>query len=195
MPDNSTSTLESEPSDNDIDVLYDEAVGRYLIARDPIGIIPLYYGFDDEHQLYVASEMKALVDVCNVVSEFPPGHYWASGDDEPTPYYRRPWQDFSPVEHARTSVEAVGEALENAVVSHLMTDVPYGVLLSGGLDSSIIAAVTQKHVGKMIDEGVPMNVVKRVLYTCEVAGYGRIRLAIGDGRKASEGAEGHAAEE
>ena len=58
-------------------VLYDEAAGRYLIARDPIGIIPLYYGFDDEHQLFVASEMKALMDVCNVVMEFPPGHYWA----------------------------------------------------------------------------------------------------------------------
>jgi asparagine synthase (glutamine-hydrolysing) len=119
-------------------VLYDEDKNRYLIARDPIGIIPLYYGFDDEHQLYVASEMKALVGVCNVVSEFPPGHYWLSGDDQPTQYYHRPWQDFSAVEDAESSTEAVAAAMEKSVISHLMTDVPYGVLLSGGLDSSII---------------------------------------------------------
>jgi len=133
-------------------VLYDETAKRYLIARDPIGIIPLYYGFDDKQQLYVASEMKALVDVCDVVSEFPPGHYWASEDDKPTPYYQRPWQEYSAVENAETSVEAVGEALEKAVISHLMTDVPYGVLLSGGLDSSIIAAVTQRHASMRVED-------------------------------------------
>jgi len=133
-------------------VLYDETAGRYLIARDPIGIMPLYYGFDDEHQLYVASEMKALVDVCNVVAEFPPGHYWLGGDEEPTRYYQRPWQDFSAVEHAESSVQAVGEAMEKSVISHLMTDVPYGVLLSGGLDSSIIAALTQKHAGMRVED-------------------------------------------
>ncbi len=133
-------------------VLYDETNERYLVARDPIGIIPLYYGFDDEHQLFVASEMKALVDVCNVVFEFPPGHCWMSGDDQPQPYYQRPWQDFSSVENAETSVKALGEALERSVTSHLMTDVPYGVLLSGGLDSSIIAAVTQKHAGMRVED-------------------------------------------
>jgi len=137
-------------------VLYDEAKDRYLIARDPIGIIPLYYGFDEEHQLYVASEMKALVDVCNVVSEFPPGHYWMSEwgkeDSKPEPYYQRPWQEFSAVENAETSVKAVGDALEEAVISHLMTDVPYGVLLSGGLDSSIIAAVTQRHASMRVED-------------------------------------------
>ena len=133
-------------------VLYDEAADRYLIARDPIGIIPLYYGFDDDHQLYVASEMKALIDVCNVVLEFPPGHYWVSGDGQPKQYYQRPWQDFAAVENAETSVKAVGDALEKSVVSHLMTDVPYGVLLSGGLDSSIIAAVTQKHASMRVED-------------------------------------------
>jgi asparagine synthase (glutamine-hydrolysing) len=133
-------------------VLYDETAGRYLIARDPIGIIPLYYGFDDEHQLFVASEMKALVDICNVVLEFPPGHSWMSGEDKPQPYYQRPWQDFSAVENAETSVTQVGEALEKSVISHLMTDVPYGVLLSGGLDSSIIAAVTQKHASMRVED-------------------------------------------
>lgn len=134
-------------------VLYDETAGRYLIARDPIGIIPLYYGFDEEHRLYVASEMKALVNVCNVVSEFPPGHYWMSDNEGPQPYYQRPWQEFSTVENAETSVKAIGEALEKAVVSHLMTDVPYGVLLSGGLDSSIIAAVTQIHASMRVEDG------------------------------------------
>ena len=105
-------------------VLYDEHKKQYLIARDPIGIIPLYYGFDDEHRLYVASEMKALVDVCNVVLEFPPGHYWKSGEEGPKQYYQRPWQDFEAVENAQTSFKAVGEALEKSVISHLMTDVP-----------------------------------------------------------------------
>lgn len=133
-------------------VLYDETAGHYLIARDPIGIIPLYYGFDEQHRLYVASEMKALMDVCNVVSEFPPGHYWTSETEKPVRYYDPPWQDFAAVEHASTSVKAVGEALEKSVISHLMTDVPYGVLLSGGLDSSIIAAVTQKHASMRVED-------------------------------------------
>ena len=133
-------------------VLYDETAGRYLIARDPIGIIPLYYGFDEQHRLYVASEMKALMGVCNVVSEFPPGHYWTSESEQPVIYYDRPWQDFAAVEHAETSTKAVAEALEKSVISHLMTDVPYGVLLSGGLDSSIIAAVTQKHASMRVED-------------------------------------------
>lgn len=133
-------------------VLYDESADRFLIARDPIGIIPLYYGYDDEHQLYVASEMKALMNVCTIVMEFPPGHYWTSGEDKPKPYYRRDWQEFSAVENARTDVGAVREGLEKAVVSHLMTDVPYGVLLSGGLDSSIVAAITQKHASMRVED-------------------------------------------
>jgi asparagine synthase (glutamine-hydrolysing) len=133
-------------------VLYDETADRYLIARDPIGIIPLYYGFDDEHRLYVASEMKALIEVCNVVIEFPPGHYWMSGQEQPQRYYQRPWQEFVAVENAETNVSALADALEKSVVSHLMTDVPYGVLLSGGLDSSIIAAITQKHAGMRIED-------------------------------------------
>ena len=133
-------------------VLYDETNDRHLIARDPIGIIPLYYGYDDEHQLYVASEMKALMGICTVVMEFPPGHYWSSEDEQPTPYYQREWQDFSAVENAETDIKAIGTALEKSVISHLMTDVPYGVLLSGGLDSSIIAAVTQKHAGMRVED-------------------------------------------
>jgi asparagine synthase (glutamine-hydrolysing) len=133
-------------------VLYDEIRDSYLIARDPIGIIPLYYGFDDAQQLYVASEMKALMDVCAEVHEFPPGHFWDSGSDEPRKYYEREWLDFAAVENARTKPGAIRAALEDAVVSHLMTDVPYGVLLSGGLDSSIIAALTQLHARKRVED-------------------------------------------
>ena len=133
-------------------VLYDQAVDRYLIARDPIGIISLYYGFDDLQQLYVASEMKALMAVCSEVHEFPPGHYWASSDDAPVKFYARPWMSYESVREARTDTRAVRDALEKAVTSHLMTDVPYGVLLSGGLDSSIIAAVTQLHARRRVED-------------------------------------------
>jgi asparagine synthase (glutamine-hydrolysing) len=133
-------------------VLYDERLDRYLIARDPIGIIPLYYGFDDAQQLFVASEMKALMEVCTEVHEFPPGHFWDSRHPAPRKYYERDWMDFSSVRKARTQAGALRAALEDAVVSHLMTDVPYGVLLSGGLDSSIVAALTQLHARKRVED-------------------------------------------
>ncbi|NIP19434.1 MAG: asparagine synthase B [Xanthomonadales bacterium] len=133
-------------------VLYDEAADRYLIARDPIGIIPLYYGFDDAQQLYVASEMKALMDVCTEVHEFPPGHVWDSRDHAPRRYYERDWMEYAAVKNVRTDPKALRQGLEDSVVSHLMTDVPYGVLLSGGLDSSIIAALTQLHAQKRVED-------------------------------------------
>jgi len=132
--------------------LYDEEQDRWMMARDPIGIIPLYYGHDANGQLFVASEMKALMDVCNQVHEFPPGHYWVSGQDEPQRWYRRDWENFSAVENAVTDRAALREALERAVVSHLMTDVPYGVLLSGGLDSSITAALAAKHAAMRVED-------------------------------------------
>jgi asparagine synthase (glutamine-hydrolysing) len=133
-------------------ILYDEIEDSYLIARDPIGIIPLYYGFDDSQQLFVASEMKALSDVCTEVHEFPPGHYWQSNEEAPVRYYDRPWQSFDAVSEAPSESIVIREALEKSVISHLMTDVPYGVLLSGGLDSSIIAAVTQLHARRRIED-------------------------------------------
>ncbi len=133
-------------------ILYDEIENSYLIARDPIGIIPLYYGFDDSQQLFVASEMKALTGVCSEVHEFPPGHYWHSNDEAPVRYYDRPWQSFDAVSEAPSESIVIREALEKSVISHLMTDVPYGVLLSGGLDSSIIAAVTQLHARRRIED-------------------------------------------
>jgi asparagine synthase (glutamine-hydrolysing) len=132
--------------------LYDEDKDFWLMARDPIGIIPLFYGHDSENRLYVASEMKALMDVCNQVHEFPPGHYWCSGEAAPVRWYRRDWENYATVKDAVTDREAMCQALEDAVVSHLMTDVPYGVLLSGGLDSSITAALAAKHAAMRIEE-------------------------------------------
>lgn len=132
--------------------LYDEDEDFWMMARDPIGIIPLYYGHDDQGQLFVASEMKALMDVCNQVHEFPPGHYWCTGLDVPQRWYHRDWEDFDAVKDATTDRIALHDALENAVVSHLMTDVPYGVLLSGGLDSSITAALAAKHAAMRVED-------------------------------------------
>jgi len=132
--------------------LYDEERDVWMMARDPIGIIPLYYGHDANGQLFVASEMKALMDVCNQVHEFPPGHYWTSGQDLPQRWYHRDWETFEAVENAVSDRAALREALERAVVSHLMTDVPYGVLLSGGLDSSITAALAAKHAGMRVED-------------------------------------------
>ena len=132
--------------------LYDEEKDFWMMARDPIGIIPLYYGHDAHGQLFVASEMKALMDVCNQVHEFPPGHCWCSGQQEPEQWYRRAWTEFDSVKDAVTDRDTLREALEQAVISHLMTDVPYGVLLSGGLDSSITAALAARHAAMRIED-------------------------------------------
>ncbi len=132
--------------------LYDDDSGQYLIARDPIGIIPLYYGHDQHGQLLIASEMKALIDVCSTVSEFPPGHYWSSSDNQPVRWFKPGWEDYQAVAEANDDGAILREALEQSVTRHLMTDVPYGVLLSGGLDSSIIAALAQKHAARRIED-------------------------------------------
>ncbi|HKJ17644.1 MAG TPA: asparagine synthase B [Xanthomonadales bacterium] len=132
--------------------LYDEESDQWLIARDPIGIMPLYFGHDDQGQLFVASEMKALMDVCVEVEEFPQGHYWVSGQEAPQRFYNRDWEAFDVVATAKTDRAALRTALEDAVTGHLMTDVPYGVLLSGGLDSSIIAALAAKHAAMRVED-------------------------------------------
>lgn len=133
-------------------ILVDETDNSYLIARDHMGIIPLYYGYDMHGQLYVASEMKALVPVCRTVTEFPPGHYWSSRDGKITPYYSRDWREFDNVKDNKGSAQEIHDALSNAVKSHMMSDVPYGVLLSGGLDSSVISAVAQKYAQNRIED-------------------------------------------
>ena len=134
-------------------VLYDIERDRYLMARDHLGIVPLYTGRDDEGRFHVASEMKALTPVCRSVEEFPPGHVLDSTDAPAGPrrYYRRSWR--SPAGAvAKPSPARIREALEAAVHRQLMSDVPYGVLLSGGLDSSIISAVTRRYARRRIED-------------------------------------------
>lgn len=133
--------------------LYDEEKDAYLIGRDHIGIIPLYIGHDEHGNFYVASEMKALVDVCNHIEEFPAGHYMWSKDEKPIKYYSRDWENFENIKENQSSSSEIREGLEAAVHRQLMCDVPYGVLLSGGLDSSIISAITQKFAAKRIESG------------------------------------------
>lgn len=133
-------------------VLYDEEKDTYLIGRDHIGIIPLYQGYDEHGNYYVASEMKALVPVCKTISEFPPGCYYGSADSEPQRYYTRDWNGYAAVQGNSTSKEELTQALEDAVKRQLMTDVPYGVLLSGGLDSSITSAVAKRFAAMRIED-------------------------------------------
>ncbi|WP_210449912.1 asparagine synthase B [Vibrio crassostreae] len=133
-------------------VLYDEEKDEYLVGRDHIGIIPLYQGYDEHGNYYVASEMKALVEVCKTISEFPPGSFYSSKDAEPQRYYIRDWNEYAAVQGNSTSKEELTEALEAAVKRQLMTDVPYGVLLSGGLDSSITSAVAKRFAAMRIED-------------------------------------------
>ncbi|PMH25819.1 asparagine synthase B [Vibrio lentus] len=133
-------------------VLYDEEKDEYLVGRDHIGIIPLYQGYDEHGNYYVASEMKALVPVCKTISEFPPGSFYSSKDAEPQRYYTRDWNEYAAVQGNSTSKEELTEALEAAVKRQLMTDVPYGVLLSGGLDSSITSAVAKRFAAMRIED-------------------------------------------
>lgn len=132
--------------------LYDEEQDSYLIGRDHIGIIPLYTGRDQHGNLYVASEMKALTPICSSIEEFPPGHYLYSKEGTLRPYYQRDWQSFDAVKNNSAKAEDVKDALEAAVKRQLMCDVPYGVLLSGGLDSSVISAITQKFAAKRVED-------------------------------------------
>ena len=133
-------------------ILYDERKESYLIARDPIGIIPLYTGYDQHGNFFVSSEMKAISEVCETVQTFPPGHYLSSETGEITPYYQPAWQDYQQVSQMSARAQDVRESLTASVKRHLMTDVPYGVLLSGGLDSSIVAAVAKQFVERRIED-------------------------------------------
>jgi asparagine synthase (glutamine-hydrolysing) len=133
--------------------LWDAAARRYLIARDPIGVCSLYWGHDSQGRLCVASEMKALVGVCTDIAEFPPGHYYDSVAGKLARYYRKPWHDVRPVQTQRMDVRALRVAFEQAVHRQLMTDVPYGVLLSGGLDSSLVAACAAQFARQRIEDG------------------------------------------
>lgn len=131
--------------------LYDEENDFMMVARDPIGVIPLYTGTDAKGHRYFASELKALEGYCNVIEPFLPGHVWDSRTGEMRRWYKRDWESYDAVKDNETSIPALREALEKAVERQLMSDVPYGVLLSGGLDSSIISAVAAKYAPRRIE--------------------------------------------
>lgn len=132
--------------------LWDAEWGRVVIGRDPIGVCPLYWGHDADGHLLVASEMKALADVCDDVTPFPPGHVYDSATGELRQYYVKPWREHAATQGTDVTPEALREAFEQAVHRQLMTDVPYGVLLSGGLDSSLVAACAAKFARDRIED-------------------------------------------
>ena len=131
--------------------LYDEEQDTFLIARDPIGVIPLYIGYDADGKVYCASELKALEGFCDRYEPFLPGHYYDSKEGKMTRWYTRDWMSYDAVKDNPASVEELREALEAAVRRQLMSDVPYGVLLSGGLDSSVISAVAKKYASHRVE--------------------------------------------
>jgi len=133
--------------------LYDEEKDDFLIARDPIGVIPLYIGYDSDGKIYVSSELKALEGKCESYKPFLPGHYYLGSEGKMVRWYQRDWFDYEAVKNNPATVGLVHDALESAVKRQLMCDVPYGVLLSGGLDSSVISAIAEKHAGKRIESG------------------------------------------
>lgn len=131
--------------------IYDSEKDEYFVARDHMGIIPLYIGWDKNGTFYVASELKALEGTCTQIELFPPGHYLHSSDGEFKKWYSRDWTDYDAVKENETSIQEIKEALEAAVHRQLMSDVPYGVLLSGGLDSSVTSAIAKKYAQKRIE--------------------------------------------
>lgn len=145
-------------------VLYDEEKDEFLIARDPIGVIPLYIGQDADGKTYFGSELKALEGFCDEYEPFLPGHYYYSKENTMKRWYTRSWMEFDGLkegqkqkadeQHSKNGTSAsqlIYDALESAVQRQLMSDVPYGVLLSGGLDSSVISAIAKKYVAKRIE--------------------------------------------
>jgi asparagine synthase (glutamine-hydrolysing) len=131
--------------------LYDEETGHYLIARDHIGIIPLYMGWDIFGNFFVASELKALEGICTKIQEFPPAHYLYGPGGELTSWHSREWVNYDSVKENSSSIDRLRDALEAAVHRQLMSDVPYGVLLSGGLDSSVVSAIAKKYSAMRIE--------------------------------------------
>ena len=132
--------------------LYDEEKNEFRMARDPIGVIPLYIGYDADGTVYVASELKALEGQCERYEPFLPGHYYYSGDPGMKRYYKRDWFEYDAVKDNQASSKAIHDALTDAVKRQLMSDVPYGVLLSGGLDSSVISAIAEKFSEHRIED-------------------------------------------
>ena len=132
-------------------VLYDEEKDEYLVARDPIGVIPLYIGTDNAGHIMVASELKALEGYTVHYEPFLPGHYYYSKEKKQVRWYVRDWMEYDAVKDNPVDISDLKRSLEAAVQRQLMSDVPYGVLLSGGLDSSIISAIAKKYAAKRIE--------------------------------------------
>ena len=131
--------------------LYDSSNDKYIIARDHMGIIPLYMGWDKDGIFYVSSELKSLEGVCDKIELFPPGHYLESSSTDLKKWYNPEWVSYDHVKDSQTSIKAIHDSLSAAVKRQLMSDVPYGVLLSGGLDSSITSALAKKFASKRIE--------------------------------------------
>jgi asparagine synthase (glutamine-hydrolysing) len=132
-------------------VIYDPRDGSFFIARDHIGINPLYWGRDGEGNLFVSSEMKAIYDICPKVEVFPPGHYYDSSAAKLVKWYNPSWAAAGSVPKGEADLDRLRQSLEDAVKRQLMSDVPYGLLISGGVDSSIIAAIAAKHAEKRVE--------------------------------------------
>ncbi|MEP5612304.1 MAG: asparagine synthase B [Cyclobacteriaceae bacterium] len=131
--------------------LYDSTTNSYLIARDHIGIIPLYQGWDKHGNYYVASELKSLEGICNKIEIFPPGHYLSSDKGLVKKWCVNDWVAFDHVKDNEADISVIRKSLEDSVHRQLMSDVPYGVLLSGGLDSSIISAIAKQYASKRVE--------------------------------------------
>ncbi|WP_374472005.1 asparagine synthase B [Arenimonas sp.] len=133
--------------------LWDERERRLVVARDPLGVCPLYWGHDGDGRLWLASEMKVLARLCDDVAAFPPGHVFDSATGQTTRYHQRAWRDYEATRGVAVAPRALREGFERAVHRQLMTDVPYGVLLSGGLDSSLVAACAAKFARQRVEDG------------------------------------------
>jgi len=131
--------------------LYDSSNDKYIIARDHMGIIPLYMGWDKDDIFYVSSELKSLEGVCDKIELFPPGHYLESSSTDLKKWYNPEWVSYDHVKDSETSIKDIHDSLSAAVKRQLMSDVPYGVLLSGGFDSSITSALAKKFASKRVE--------------------------------------------
>ena len=149
-------------------VIYDTLKDEYFISRDHMGIIPLYMGWDQNGTFYIASELKALEGICSKIELFPPGHYLHSSNKEPVKWYNRDWMNFDNISNNETKISEIHEALTLAVDRQLMSDVPYGVLLSGGLDSSVTSALAKLLASKRVNSNYSESVILSDLHSFSV---------------------------